>query len=115
MDGKYSGFKIEKLTDSNYYYWKQKIELVLTFLALSNHLENRTVPTNNADLSIWTKNDAKGKAMIGLLLSNKHLEHVSDVQTAYYMCVAIWNTFLKTSSAKSSKHSAKVLLTKNGT
>lgn len=93
MDGSSSGFKIEKLSDSNYHVWKQKIELVLAFRELSDHLESRPVPTNNADLSIWLKNDAKAKAIIGLSLSDEHLEHVRDVETAYGMWVAIQNIF----------------------
>lgn len=93
MDGNNSGFNTEKLTDSNYHVWKQKIELVLAFRERSDHLENRSGPSNNADLSIWTKNNAKAKAIIGNSLSAEYLKQVRDVQTAYDMWVAIQNIF----------------------
>jgi hypothetical protein len=38
--GSFGGFKIEKLTASNYHTWKQKIELVLAFRELDEVVFN---------------------------------------------------------------------------
>lgn len=41
-------FKIKKLSESNFHIWKQKIELVLPFRKLSDHMKKRP-PLSNAD------------------------------------------------------------------
>lgn len=83
MDDKNSGFKIEKLNGSNYLAVKLEIELVLAIPELSEHLKNHPGPLNNDDLPVWTKNDAIEKSIIGLSLSDEHLEHVRDDHSAY--------------------------------
>ncbi|CDF40831.1 unnamed protein product, partial [Chondrus crispus] len=41
----------------------------------------------------WIRGDSKAKALIGLSLSDEHLEHVRDVDTAHEMWEAIVNVF----------------------
>ncbi len=54
MESDMSGFKIEKLSDSNYHAWKQKI---LHFLALKDleDLIEDDPPADAADLPTWAK------------------------------------------------------------
>ena len=76
-------FKIDKLTDSNFHVWKQRMELILAFRELDSHIdENARAPVDPAQLANWVKNDLKAKAVIGLALSDEHLEHVRDCETA---------------------------------
>lgn len=86
------GFKIEKLSESNFHVWKQKIELVLAFRELSEHLDHDR-PLSNSDEQQWHRDDAKARAIIGLSLSDEHLEHVRDVTTASEMWSSIKNLF----------------------
>ena len=44
-------------------------------------------------LSEWKKNDRKARAIIGLSISDEHLEHVCDVETAKEMWRAIVDVF----------------------
>lgn len=89
------GFKIEKLSESNFHIWKQKIELVLAFREPSDHLEDSPPLSNADDARTWQKDDAKVRAVIGLSLSDEHLEHVRGVQSASEMWKSIQNLFLQ--------------------
>ena len=86
-------FKIEKLSDSNYHVWKQKVELVLAFRELEDHIVESRPPADQAASVAWHKNDAKAKAIIGLTLSDEHLEHVRELESAVEMWEAIKNLF----------------------
>lgn len=57
----------------------------------SDHLSNRTKPSNSADLTGWLKCEAILKASIGLFLNGEHFELLRDVDTAYDMWVAMEN------------------------
>ena len=84
--------KIEKLNDSNFHAWKQKIVLVLALKDLDDFIEEDP-PTDTDELVKWNKRDRKARAIIGLSLSDEHLEHVRDVETAKEMWTAILNVF----------------------
>ena len=84
--------KIDKLTDSNYHAWKQKIVLLLS-LKYHDDLIEENPPTDTAELAKWKKKDRKACAVIGLSLSDEHLEHVRDVKTAKEMWTAVLNVF----------------------
>ena len=84
-----SSTRIEKLCDSNYYAWKQKIVLLLALKDLDEYIECDP-PLEEEMLKIWIRHDRKARAIIGLSLSDEHLEHVRDVQTAKEM----WNTIV---------------------
>ena len=87
--------KIDKLTDSNYHAWKQKIVLLLSLKDLDEFIEENP-PTDTTELAKWNRKDRKARAIIGLSLSDEHLEHVCDVETAK----EIWTVILNVFSAK---------------
>jgi Reverse transcriptase (RNA-dependent DNA polymerase)/gag-polypeptide of LTR copia-type/Integrase core domain/GAG-pre-integrase domain len=98
--GSFGGFKIDKLTSSNYHTWKQKIELVLAFRELDEvvfNIVSTNVMQDTAAAAELKKKDAKAKAVIGLTLSDEHLEHVRGAETAAEMWLAIKNVFQRTS------------------
>ena len=86
-------FKIDKLVDSNFHVWKQKVELVLGDREVTEHILDSAAPEDPSALAQWKKDDAKAKAVIGLTLSNDLLEHVRGIETAYEMWEAITNLF----------------------
>ena len=105
-----SSTKIEKLNDSNYHFWKQKIVLFLALKELDDLIEDdpptetavtddstekdkSDASTETVEFSIWKKRDRKARAIIGLSLSDEHLEHVRDVTTAKEMWKAITDVF----------------------
>ena len=92
MEGK-DNFKIDKLVDSNFHVWKQKVELVLGDRGVTDHILDTSTPDDPLELAQWKKDDAKAKAVIGLTLSNDLLEHVRGLETAFEMWEAILNLF----------------------
>ena len=92
MEGSSGMFKIEKLTESNYHVWRQKIELILAFREI-DHLIEVGRPSEQVDSEKWTKDDAKARAIIGLTLSDEHLEHIRDCTTASEMWSTITDLF----------------------
>jgi gag-polypeptide of LTR copia-type len=94
------GFKIDKLNDKNYHTWKQKIELLLAFRDLDEVVFGDPPPDMATDEEAgyaFKKLDAKAKAVIGLTLSDEHLEHVRDAQTAADMWKCLMNAFQRCS------------------
>lgn len=96
MEDQGSGsLRVEKLNDTNFYVWKQKIQLLLALKEVDHHIEE-TIDMNERDddkHKQWIRGDNKAKAIIGLSLSNEHLEHVRDCQTAKDMWESILNVF----------------------
>lgn len=88
----FGGIKIEKLGEDNFHVWKQKVELLLALKDLDDHLES-TRPTDDDELSAWKKKDAKARAVIGLSISDEHLDHVRDTENAAEMWKAICDVF----------------------
>jgi coenzyme F420-reducing hydrogenase delta subunit len=98
--GSFGGFKIDKLTASNYHTWKQKIELVLAFRELGEvvfNIGSTNVMLDAAAAAEFRKKDDKAKAVIGLTLSDEHLEHVRGAESAAEMWLAIKNFFQRIS------------------
>ena len=87
-----NGTKIEKLNDSNFHAWKQKMVLILALKDLDEFIE-KDPPSDKSELAKWEKNDRKARAIVGLSLSDEHLEHVREVKTAKEMWKAIMNVF----------------------
>lgn len=87
------GFKIEKLGERNFHVWKQKIKLILSFRELEDVIADQEPPVDVDEFEKWKKRDAKAKAVIGLTLSDDHLDHVRGVETAMEMWNAILNVF----------------------
>ena len=90
IDG--SSTRIEKLNDSNFHAWKQNIVLLLALKDLDDLIETDP-PTDKTELAKWLKNDRKARAVIGLSLSDEHLEHARDVESAKEMWQTIMNVF----------------------
>ena len=84
--------EVQKLSNSNYYAWKQKIQHLLALKDLDEHIEEDP-PTETNALSAWKKKDKKARALIGLSLSDDQLDNVRECQTAKEMWIAIQNVF----------------------
>ena len=86
---------IEKLTDYNFCVWKQKIQLLLALKDVSEYVTDREHPgvPESDEHKQWLRNENKAKAIIGLSLSDEHLEHVRDCETAMDMWETIPNVF----------------------
>ena len=92
MESKNPSIQIDMLDDSNYHYWKIRIQHVLTLKDFENFLEEDP-PSDSTELAAWTKKDKTAQAIIGLTLSNDLLENVREVNTTKDMCDAqsFWN------------------------
>lgn len=84
--------KIEKLNQSNYFAWKQKISLLLALKDLDDHLTSER-PADESEAIAWDKSDKKAQAIIGLSLSDPILENVRHVDNAASMWKTIQNIF----------------------
>ena len=93
MDDQLSSFKVVKLGDDNFYIWKQRIELVLAYRELDQHISDDPPAELDDTFTSWKRGDARARAIIGLSLSDEHLEHVRDVKTAKEMWKCILNVF----------------------
>ncbi|CDF39891.1 unnamed protein product [Chondrus crispus] len=95
MDDQSSGsVRIEKLTASNFYIWKQKIQLLLALRDVDQYVLD-DIPENatSDDRRKWIRGDAKAKAVIGLTLSDDYLHHVRECSSAKETWEAILNVF----------------------
>ncbi len=70
------GIKLKKLNNTNFHAWKQKIQLVLSLRELDNFINDDPSAMDADNYREWCKNDRKAAALIGLSLSDEHLEHV---------------------------------------
>ena len=96
MDSENSSSKIEKLTNTNYHFWKIRIVHILTLKDLENYLEDEAPSPETSkpdEIARWKKGDKKAQAIIGLTLSDDLLENVREVETTRAMWVAIKNVF----------------------
>ena len=66
---------------------------MLAYRELDNHITEEPAAESDDDFKAWKKRDARARAVIGLSLSDAHLEHVRDVPTAKLMWDAILNVF----------------------
>jgi hypothetical protein len=92
--------RFDKLNDKNYHTWKQKIELLLAFRDFDEVVFGDPPPDMATDEEVayaFKRLDAKAKAVIGLTLSDEHLEHVRDAQTAADMWKCLMNVFQRCS------------------
>jgi len=84
------GIKIDKLTDTNFHKWRQRIKMVLALRDLDDMLDEDGKPTDGEDreLAVWKRRDTKASAIIGLTLGSEQLEHVSGSKTT----AKVWST-----------------------
>ena len=75
MDDRSSGsVSIEKLTASNFYIWKQKIQLLLALRDVDQYVFDDTPENATSDeRRKWIRSGAKAKAVIGLTLTDIYL------------------------------------------
>ena len=95
MDSENCSIKIDQVDNSNYHFWKIRIQHVLALKDLKSFLEHDP-PSNSAQITAWTKKDKKAQAVIGLSLSNDLLKNVRDATSAKDMWLAIKNDFWTT-------------------
>ena len=84
MDDRSSGsVSIENLTASNFYTWKQKIQLLLALEDVDPYVFD-DIPENatSDERRNWIRGDAKPKAGIGLTLSDDYLQHLRGCSSA---------------------------------
>lgn len=93
MESGLGAVKVDKLNDSNFHSWKQKIQLLLSLRELDDFIHDDPPSIDSDNYRDWCKNDRKAMAHIGLSLSDHHLEHVRDVSTAKEMWLCILNIF----------------------
>ena len=77
------------LSNSNYHYWKIRIEHLLILKDLQNFLYDDPPTSTPAEIASWIKKAKKA----GLSLSNDLLENVRDVTSAKDMWTSIKNIF----------------------
>jgi len=77
------GIKIDKLTETKFHEWRQRIKMVLALRDLDDMLDEDGKPTDAEDreLAVWKRRDTKESAIIGLTLGSEQLEHVSGLKT----------------------------------
>eukprot|EP00171_Calliarthron_tuberculosum_P023077 IDg23077t1 len=86
---------MEKLRDSNFHSWKQKIELVLGHRDVDEMIDRRLCPDKPPDGTEealkWLRKDKTARMTIGLTLSDEMLKNVSNTSTALEMWEEICN------------------------
>ena len=82
MDGSSRMFNIDKLSDSNFHVWKQKVHLILAFKELEDNIADPPAGPQDGDSEKWSKDDAKTRAIIGLSISDDHLQLIGDCDSA---------------------------------
>ncbi len=93
-----AGIRIEKLNETNFFSWKQKIELVLGHREVDDMVDPILCPRRPEDpeeLQKWIRKDKTARMTIGLTLSNEMLKNVCHTVTALEM----WQEFVTCTSA----------------
>lgn len=86
---------LDKLRDDNFHIWKARIQLVLSLKDVESHLTDDPPDETSGTYVAWQKADAKARAIIGLTLSDTHLEQVQHASTAKQMWKLICDIFEK--------------------
>ena len=89
-----AGIRIEKLNDSNFHSWKQKIELVLGHREVDDMIDPVLRPSRPGqadELVKWMRKDKTARLTIGLTLCDEMLKNVSHTSTALEMWQEICN------------------------
>lgn len=86
---------LDKLRDDNFHVWKARIQLLLSLKDVHTHLHDDPPDNSASSYSTWSKADLNARAIIGLTLSDTHLEQVQHAQTAKHMWALICDIFEK--------------------
>eukprot|EP00171_Calliarthron_tuberculosum_P000726 IDg726t1 len=91
------GIRMEKLNDSNFHSWRQKIELVLGHREVDEMINRCLCPDEPSDgseeVQKWLRKDKTVRMTIGLTLSDEMLKNVSHTSTALEMWEEICNVY----------------------
>jgi len=93
------GIKIDKLTETNFHEWRQRIKMVLALRDLDDNLDEDGKPTDakTRELAVKKRRDTKASAIIGLILGSEQLEHVSGCKTTAEMRSTLQGVFQRKS------------------
>jgi len=93
------GIKIDKLTETNFHEWRQRIKMFLALRDLDDTLDEDSKPTDaeTCELEVWKRRDTKASAIIGLTLGSEQLEHVSGCKTTAEMWSTLQGVFQRKS------------------
>jgi len=82
--------KIDKLKETNFHEWRQRIKMVLALRDLDDMLDEDGKPADDEgrELELWKRRDMKASVIIGLTLGSEQLAHVSGSKTTAEM----WST-----------------------
>eukprot|EP00171_Calliarthron_tuberculosum_P021559 IDg21559t1 len=90
------GIRIEKLSERNFYSWKQKVELVLDHREVDDMIDTVLCPHRPEDpeqLAKWLRKGKLARMTIGLSLSDEMLKNVRYKETALQMWTEICNVY----------------------
>lgn len=91
-----SGIRIEKLDETNFYSWKQKIELVLGYKEVDEMIDPHLCPTRPEEQNEhkkWLRKDKLARLYIGLSVSGEMLKNLQHTTTALEMWNEICNLY----------------------
>lgn len=101
MDGAsgMGGIKIDKLNESNFHEWRQRIQMVLALRDMDDMLNKENTPReeDTQAMALWERRDVKARAIIGLTLGSEQLEHVAGCDTAADMWTTLQDVFQRKS------------------
>lgn len=72
---------LDKLRDDNFQTWKARIQLIPSLKEVEGHLTEDPPPRKSESYAMWHKSDHKARVIIGLTLSDTHLERVHHAST----------------------------------
>ena len=104
---------LDKLRGDNFHTWKARSQLVLALKQVDNHLTADLPDSISDSYPGWQNSDVKAMAIIGLTLSDEHLEQVQHSITAKEMWKLICDiyekhTLLKKLAARRRFYTAKM-------
>jgi len=93
------GMNIDKLTETSFHEWRQRIKMVLALRDLDDVLDEYGKPTDaeTLELAVWKRRIMKASAIIGLTLGSEQLEHVSGCTTTAEMWSTLQGVFQRKS------------------